>query len=318
MNFKIKLLGLASLLIIAGCRKDLEKDVESEATEIQQETAHDFDKILKCNDYIITGDGNAFTTCYDNGCVYDPKGGNVFGNLVTYLIPKDFLFFQKHSGYIEKWDYEKLEAYVNRLSIEEFKKQFDIYVFLVDKKYLIPTPGYDSPYDFKEKYQTDLYQYQNNSWKKIDQLVSLQSGNEAMNWRDNFVLKKSNEISKAFFDKASKFKIDESWYRDYILPLESYEPSYNYAYSLKVSKDSTYVMERALNDMLIPLQKGDTLFLYHNKSLIGEKYTKNKMIPELKIVRVKGKYFIDGNIFDLENSISNKPGKYGFLVEEIE
>ena len=93
------------------------------------------------------------------------------------------------------------------------------------------------------------------------------------------------------------------------------KPSYSYGYLINVAKDSTYIVERPLKDLMVPYQDGDTLFLYHKKCLLYDsKYLKNKQIPEGKIVRIKDKYYISSEVFDLKNSISTKPGKHGFLV----
>jgi hypothetical protein len=100
--------------------------------------------------------------------------------------------------------------------------------------------------------------------------------------------------------------------------LDSYEPNYNYTYYIKISKDSSYIAERALKDLLVPFQNADTLFLYHKECLLRDsKYLNNKQIPEVKIVKVKDKYYVTSEVFDLKNSISTKPAKYGFLNDEM-
>ncbi len=306
---------------IIGCKNN--NSEKKEIINSQSEISNlNFDKVLKINENVYkTSDyGGFFTTSYDNGVVYDSKGKNDLGNLETFLVPKDFLFFQNHSKYTQNNDYEPLETYINKLSIEDYKKTFDIYVFLIDKKYLVPTSGGDRPYKTTEKFQTDLYQYKNNSWQKIESFFvdSSEKEKKEMNWRINFIEKKSNDIRTSFLNSVSKSKIDESWFRDYILPLDSYEPNYNYTYYIKVAKDSAYITERPLKDLLVPFQNGDTLFLYHKKSLLdGSKYLKNKQIPEVKIVKIKDKYYIKSEVFDLKNSISTKPSKYGFQNEEM-
>ncbi|WP_134151061.1 hypothetical protein [Flavobacterium sp. 270] len=318
-----KILSFISVFLIISsiisCKDN--KIEKKQIISIPQISNFDFDKILKINGHIYdsSNGGGFFTTSYDYGITYDPKKGNDFGNLETFLIPKDFLFFKKHSKYFTKDEYEKLQAYVNKLNIEELKKIFDIYVFLVDKKYLVETPSYDSPNKTKENYQTDLYQYKNNSWEKIEsfKVDSEEKRLKETDWRTNSIDKKSKEIQTAFFNSISKLKIDDSWYRDYILLLDSYEPSYNYTYYIKVAKDSSYIAERPLKDLMVPYQDGDTLFLYHKKCLLqGSEYFENTQIPEVKIVKVKDKYYINSEVFDLKNSISNKSEKYGFLVSE--
>ncbi|MEM0575138.1 hypothetical protein [Flavobacterium polysaccharolyticum] len=127
---------------------------------------------------------------------------------------------------------------------------------------------------------------------------------------------KKIENKNVYIDSISKLNIDEKWIKDYNVWLESYNESYNYNYLIKISKDSSYISERSIKDMLIPYQIKDTLFLYHKKSLL-EDYAKNKLEPEVKIVKIKNQYFVSSQIFDLKNSISNKPTKYGFLVDEV-
>lgn len=125
------------------------------------------------------------------------------------------------------------------------------------------------------------------------------------------------KTKNAFLDSIENSKIDDSWYKEYYVWLESYEVSYNYNYLIRVAKDSSYIQERYVKDLLVPYQKADTLFLYHKKSVVGDDYTKDKTKPEVKIVRIKDQYYIQSQLFDLENSISNKPTKYGFLADEV-
>ena len=118
-----------------------------------------------------------------------------------------------------------MEAYINKLSIEEYKKAFEIYVILVDKKYLISMQEYDSPYNYKDNYQADVYQYKNNSWQKIESYIvdSDEKRIKEARWRSDFIEKKNQKNQIAFFDSISKLKIDDSWYKKYIVSLDSYE-----------------------------------------------------------------------------------------------
>lgn len=84
-----------------------------------------------------------------------------------------------------------------------------------------------------------------------------------------------------------------------------------------MAKDSAYIAERSIKDLLVPFQNADTLFLYHKTNLLsGSEYRENMQLPEVKIVKVKDKYYISSEVFDLENSISTKPTKYGFSVSD--
>lgn len=134
--------------------------------------------------------------------------------------------------------------------------------------------------------------------------------------KDKSVEKKSNDSRETSVDSGKKVKIDDSWYRDYTVLLDSYDDSYHYAYYIQISKDSCYIVERPLKDLLTPYQSGDTLFLYHKKSILeGSDYKGDKNIPEVKIVKLKDSYYVSSPVFDLKNSISTKPEKYGFLAE---
>lgn len=181
-------------------------------------------------------------------------------------------------------------------------------------------PGYDSPYNYTEKYQTDVYQYKNNSWDRIESFIvdSERKRIEETEWRDNFIEKKTKINQTTFFDSISKLKIDDNWFKNYIVALDSYESGYYYDHYIKVSKDTCYIGERNFQDLLVPYQNEDTLFLYHKKNLLeSSKYFDNKQIPEVKIVRVSDKYYVSSKkIFALKKYISTKPEKYGFLVSQ--
>jgi len=118
---------------------------------------YNFDSILECGYYSYNT--NFFVTA-DYGCIYQ-KGKNDFGNISIYLIPKKVK--GTPSNKIESY-----ERYVNKLDIKNLKKEFTIYVFLVDKKYIVDTP--EGPYQ-GEKFVRDLYKWDNKNWIKVDSFV---------------------------------------------------------------------------------------------------------------------------------------------------
>lgn len=112
-----------------------------------------------------------------------------------------------------------------------------------------------------------------------------------------------------FLDSIAKLKIDDYWYKEYNIWFEDYT-------TIKVLKDTSYISAIGINDVLVPLQKKDTLFLY-NKVSKSIKYNKDKTIPELKIIKVEDQFFLQSDYIDLNGSISNKPSKFGLLIDEM-
>jgi len=104
---------------------------------------YNFDLILKCGYYSYND--NFFVTA-DHGCIYKQDEKNNFGNIVIYLIAKEIksVPLNKIEGY---------EQYVNNLEINQLKKEFDIYIYLISKEYLIKTPeGYYQKKDMLRSY----------------------------------------------------------------------------------------------------------------------------------------------------------------------
>ncbi len=89
-----------------------------------------FDSIIHCGDYDFRSDH--FTVPY-HGCVYAPNKGNDFGNISIFLIPK-----KKYKDPEKLTDEQIMEENerIDNLEVNRIKKEFDIYVYLIDKKYL--------------------------------------------------------------------------------------------------------------------------------------------------------------------------------------
>lgn len=228
-----------------------------------------------------------------------------------------FLFKKTNKKYI-----------INEEAIKSYVKNndFDKIVFHADEKNVIEVPlSYNEgkseswQYDYNFSCKISLYKNTSDKWISLDEkMIENEDGyNNLVNKlkKEYFMLRLKKH--EQFLDSISKLKIDEFWFKNYTFWLESYTSSYNYYYELKVDKDSSYIKERLLNDVLVPLQKNDTLFLYHKKSISDFRFTKDKQEPEVIIIKVGDEYYVKSQVFDLKNSISNKPTQYGFLVDEV-
>jgi hypothetical protein len=160
---------------LLGCKKGEEQKLPSYNEKSIEEQKNNFDNILKEGDY-SWNDGYFITADY--GIVYNPKGNNPFGNIILYLIPKNKFD-------IKDEEIEEKNQMINSLSIENIKKEFNIYLFLIDKKYLQYLPNGDSSYEAKENYTENLYTYENQKWILLDSL-NVKNQNE-QEWRENFI-----------------------------------------------------------------------------------------------------------------------------------
>ncbi|MCD0469055.1 hypothetical protein [Flavobacterium sp. JAS] len=187
---KIKTLLLCFVIVtIYSCKDNLQTKKE-EITIDQQQESIDFDKILKCTSY--TYDEDYFFTP-DNGCLYNPKGENIFGNVSIYLISKEGLQIGDEEIDVQT---EK----INNLNIEDLKEDFDIFIYLIPKEFLNYNPNGDPIYYQKENYKEKLYTFDNKTknWLLLDSL-KIDNNSESrfeQNWRDNFINSKSNKVKK--------------------------------------------------------------------------------------------------------------------------
>lgn len=285
------------------------------------QSTNDLGGFLKCQDYIYDVENKVYTNAYDYGCVYNPEEENTLGNISIYLTPNKTFYKE----IVTKG--EQLSIYeddVNALTINDIKRFFDLKAFVIDKTFLEHTPELDVAYNLKDQYRTDLYEYDslNNKWLITDSYTKNLSEpiSEEATWRQQKItypkLVENNDIHHRFLDSIRKISIDKDWYNEYHLWLSSYTPSYNYNYLVRVSEDSSFIEERSLKDLLIPYQKGDTLLLYHEKNLL-ESFIKDVSKPEVVIIRKDSLYYINSQLFDLENSISDTPKLEGFKVDEV-
>lgn len=204
---KLKKIILCIIVVFCfSCKDNAQKNtVAKEAVQKVQ----NFDNMLKCGDYSY--DENYFVTA-DYGCVYKQKGNN-YGNIVIYLVPKNKLNITD----------EQIENENNRVnglsSIDEYKKEFKIVLFLIDSKYLNYVKSGEPAYYQKSEYEEKAYRYDDkqSKWTMIDSIKVLndsQNKNE-QSWRKKIVSQQSenkqnsenpkqNDVSEVIKDKESK------------------------------------------------------------------------------------------------------------------
>lgn len=179
MEKKIKIfIIILSQFLLISCQK--QENIIRSTNDIKNPI--NFDIFLKCNDYSL-GDFYYYTPDY--GCIYNPQSGNTSGNISIYLIPNSQ---EITNAYTEKT--------INKLSIDEIKKQFDILLFLVPLKDLNHNEKADPNYYPKEKFTEYLYKYEskNKNWKLILD-KQFNSSEEEQTWKNNILKSNANNIS---------------------------------------------------------------------------------------------------------------------------
>jgi hypothetical protein len=181
------LMLLSFVFFLFSCQNSSGSKEKEQVTASAQVTAPNFDKIIKCENYSY--DENYFLTA-DEGCLYNPKGENTFGNLVIYLIPK------KPSN-INDDNNESETKRVNNLSAAQLKEDFSIYVYVIDKKYLNYNETGDPVYYQKDSFVEELYTYDSKSqkWSLLDS-VNINSNvdnTKEQSWREGFITKQISQ-----------------------------------------------------------------------------------------------------------------------------
>lgn len=172
---------ILSLLLFLGCKQSCTKE----------ETTLNLDSVIFCSNYVYE-DGYFTTPSY--GCIYNPKKGNELGNLIIYLIPKKKTF---------KQDAKK----INFLKITEIKKKFDIYIYLIDKKYLDPIYYSEKPYIEQLFHHNEKL----DSWELIDSIkIKNFSENiiEQQKWREDFITSKTRNTYKEVVGEKENVALD--------------------------------------------------------------------------------------------------------------
>ncbi len=202
---KLKIIFPLILLFIISC-KQIKKEVSNTSklteTEVSEESIvnvkekkeekgnYNFNSVIKCQKYDYRPED--IYSWGDYGCLYAPNDNNIYGNLIIYLIPKIGIN-KYYNNYIGEEDENITFEYnrVNSLSIQDIKKEFHIYLSLIDNKYLKHTPNLDASYNIKyendgsNKFVTEWYTFNNKDkyWKLLDSFETLaKTDNKAWEW----------------------------------------------------------------------------------------------------------------------------------------
>ncbi|EJL62012.1 hypothetical protein [Flavobacterium sp. CF136] len=177
---------MAVSLILIGCKEN--NNIESLKTEQKSLTTNlivneipysekSIDNLLKCGDYSYI-DG-CFTIA-DYGCIYQPNTINKLGNAEVYLVPKKELK--------ENLDVEKEESKIGKMSIGDLKKFYDIYILIIDKKYLVHNINMDVPYYPNYPYKQAIYKYEDGIYKNTVILnISNEKDSQYNDWKTKFL-----------------------------------------------------------------------------------------------------------------------------------
>lgn len=168
-------------LLLLNCKNSAQNSLKK--AEGKQNKEINFDSVLKCSNYSY--DDNCFMTA-DYGCIYNPKGINTYGNIIIYLVPKQQINLKDDEIEIQTKS-------INNLTINDYKNEFTIFIYLIDARYLNYNPKGDPIYYQKEKYNEELYFFDNNlkKWSLLDSICfsSNKENNKEQKWRDAFINK---------------------------------------------------------------------------------------------------------------------------------
>ncbi|AMA50576.1 hypothetical protein [Flavobacterium covae] len=162
-KIKILLKIFLTTILIISCKKndskndsfsDQNKDIVTDT--ITNVKSFEFDDILKCGEYTNNGD---YLTIPDNGCIYKADAKNNFGNIGIYLIPKP-------SSKLSFED-ENIETKVNKMTVPDLKLNFEIFIFLIEAKYLDNSKKLDIPYYPKFPYKENVFKFGSTGWELI-------------------------------------------------------------------------------------------------------------------------------------------------------
>ena len=176
------------------------------------------DSLLKCGDYDFRE--SYFTIPY-NGCIYNPKKANDFGNTTIYLLPaKGTAAFNEHLiqiyGSLKNNDLSKWEsARVNALSKEGIRKEFIILCFVIDSQYLDYYQNGELSYVPKNKYLVKAYKSAPGyPWHILDSFpVNLEVDIEKeRQWEQQIINANQNPVDKPAASTKTKISLNPALY----------------------------------------------------------------------------------------------------------
>jgi hypothetical protein len=282
------------------------QDKESSLSELKNKiNNYSFDNLLKCGDF--TYEDGYFVTA-DYGCIYNPKEHNNLGNILIYYIAKNAIFLNTRKSVKE----------INKMSIEELKREFNIYVFLIEKNYLNYNKTGDPMYYQNENYVEKLFTNNLNNWKLIDsiKIQSLNENNLEQEWRENFINHKVQKLKTN--DSIIENNISQKWYGDYSVWLDYGNiggQNAGYEIILEITKDSIKATGEGFQisfiDLLTAKEENNKLNLYHSRNLYGYKQGKY-MNPEFVLIKDQENYYLKTQW--ISKDVRTKPKKLGYEI----
>ncbi|RFZ89974.1 hypothetical protein D0C36_23745 [Mucilaginibacter conchicola] len=237
MTTKIKFILFAAIAALAFSCGNGSKPASNQQTDAIADTkALNFDNVLKCHAYSYN-DGYFMTADY--GCIYNPNGGNTLGNAVVYLVPQKDLNVTDDQIAAEN-------KKVNALNADQYKKDYNIYIFLIDKKYLNYSKDGDPVYYQKDKFTEVVYTYDNASgnWNAADSVSVNGDPKQEQTWRDNFLSnvtsKPKQQATTATTATTGGTTVADKWFGTYEFNIDEDHPDWRdmQKISLTISKDS--------------------------------------------------------------------------------
>jgi galactitol-specific phosphotransferase system IIB component len=310
---------LAFLLI--SCNKQEKKNVENLTKENNIVLLEkDLDKLLSCDKFDIRSD---YYQIPDYGCTYDSLT-NKLGNANVIIIPKSSRFMtnkveEECSDDIDCLN--KVYVDISKLSIEEFKNNFDAVVFIINKEYLKNTPQLDQPFNPQMPYVINTYILKDNLWKegakytvKNDDDLSKKRDWENKIIKDAITSANLNEVE----GKLQTNEINKKWFGNYIAELSYGEiegMNSSLTIQIKITKDSIIAKgegyQMAFKDLLSAKENDNVLILNQLKNLDGYD-TGSTMKPEFTLIEENGKYYVKSEWIDSEVITPQK--KLGFEI----
>lgn len=210
----MKLFNLLSILIVfTACKNNNNESVKAEQKQLAtnllvNEDVYSeklLDNLLKCGDYTYM---DGYFTVPDYGCIYQPATLNTLGNAEIYLVPKKRLS--------DEIDVEKEENLVAKMSINNLKVNYDVYILLIDKKYLIHNDKMDVPYYPNFPYKQFIYKWTDGLWKNITTLnIKDENDSQYKKWKSEFLISPESpqnadigEIKGSFFIKTKVSSVE--------------------------------------------------------------------------------------------------------------
>lgn len=239
-------------IVFVCCKQQTNQDIT-----INSSDEINFNGLLNCNNYSFE---ETYLVTPDNGCVYNPTESNKLGNIIIYLIPK-----------IDKQNFNINNVEENKITENEIKEKFDIYIYFISKNYLVKTPEGYYPNKY---YEEELYTYESkvNRWLKLDKIIIKDNSNQKeIEWREKFIKEKIKKVNS--INENSDFTISEKWYGNYFFTINENHKDWRdiQDVSLKItSKEILFHVEGYQIDQnyrLLAKESNEELILSYKNSL---------------------------------------------------